>query len=89
MAVIKKSNGHILLQDGFDTSKRTYDAGEAQEESSLITAISSQMKDEDVAIIAIAQEQTEESYNYILEKFDAATVPLQRQRYPRRSRACT
>ncbi|MGK7376298.1 DUF1269 domain-containing protein [Planococcus sp. 1R117A] len=110
VAVIKKSHGHILMQDGFDTGKRTQDdtwkggligtlvgilggplgmllgfgigsvvgmakdAGEAQEESSLITAISSRMKDEDVAIITIAQERTEESYNHILEKFEAVTV---------------
>ncbi|WKA57729.1 hypothetical protein QWY16_14665 [Planococcus shenhongbingii] len=56
MAVIKNQNA----RDGFDTGKRTYDAGKAQEESSLITAISLRMKDEAVAIIAIdIQEEVE------------------------------
>ncbi|MGK7379170.1 DUF1269 domain-containing protein [Planococcus sp. 1R117A] len=109
-ALLKKSNGQIIMQDGFDTGKRTQndtwkggligtlvgilggplgmllgfgigsvvgmakDTGEAKEESNLITAISTRMTEGEVAIVAIAQELTEESYNLILEKYGAVTV---------------
>lgn len=109
-ALLKKSNGQILFQDGFDTGKRTRDdtwkgsligalvgllggplgmllgagigsvvglakdAGEAEEEASLITAITSRMKEQDVALVSVAQEQNEEFYDRLVEKFDVVTV---------------
>ncbi|WKA55550.1 DUF1269 domain-containing protein [Planococcus shixiaomingii] len=110
VALLKNSNGQIIMKDGFDTGKRTQndtwkggligtlvgvlggplgmllgfgigsvvglakDAGEAKEESSLISAITSRMKEGDVAIVAVAQELSEEPFNLVAEKFDAVTV---------------
>lgn len=50
------------------------DAGEAEEEASLITAITSRMKEQDVALVVLAQEQNEAYYDRLLEKFDVVTV---------------
>ncbi|MBT2582865.1 DUF1269 domain-containing protein [Planococcus sp. ISL-109] len=110
VALLKKSNGHIIMEDGFDTGKRTLDytlkggligalvgvlggplgmllgfgvgsvvgmaedTGEAMEEENLISAMTSRMKEGDVAMVAVVQELSEKSYDIVLEKFDAETV---------------
>lgn len=109
-ALLKKSNGHILMEDGFDTGKRTLDytlkggligalvgvlggplgmllgfgvgsvvgmtedTGEAIEEVNLISAMTSRMKEGDVAIVAVVQELSEKSYDIVFKKFDQKTV---------------
>ena len=50
------------------------DTVDAREESGLISAITSRMKEGDVAIVAVAQEERPESYDRVLEGFDASTV---------------
>ena len=110
VALLKNSNGQIIMKDGFDTGRRTQndtwkggligalvgilggplgmllgfgigsvvglakDAEEAKDEANLITAITSRMKEGDVAIVAVVQELSEEPYNQVVEKFDALTV---------------
>lgn len=110
VALFKKSKGHIIIEDGFDTGKRTLDytlkgglmgglAGilggplgmllgfgvgslvglaedtdRALDEINLISAMTSRMKEGDVAIVAVVQELSEKSYDIVLEKFDAETV---------------
>ena len=110
VALFKKSNAHIIMEDGFDTGKRTLDytlegglmgalvrvlggplgmllgfgggsvvgvaedAEKTIEEMDLISAMTSRMKEGDVAIVAVVQELSEKSYDIVLEKFDTETM---------------
>ncbi|MGM9927424.1 MAG: hypothetical protein ACI35P_05675 [Bacillus sp. (in: firmicutes)] len=65
----------VLLGLGMGTViGATIDADDTEDENSLIASVSSRLKDGDVVIIAVVQEETETSYDRTIEPFDAFTV---------------
>ncbi|MGM9925611.1 MAG: DUF1269 domain-containing protein [Bacillus sp. (in: firmicutes)] len=65
----------ILLGAGFGTAVgAVVDLDDTEEEQSLVASVTSRLQDGDVAIVAVAQEETEASYDRVLEPFDAITI---------------
>lgn len=50
------------------------DTRDTKEENSLVSTVTSRMQEDDVAIIAVVQEDDETIYNRIIDNFDATTI---------------
>ncbi len=65
----------ILLGLGVGTViGASLDADDMEEETSLITSVSSRMQDGDVALLSVVQEETESSYDRVMKPFDVVTI---------------